>query len=79
MAGLKLTTIWFLLLWQFFLPRKVLEENSSTANGFGGKENEILGDLKLFPIPAPMWSFGSDAPAIWVQFHPLRICLLVLG
>lgn len=28
MAVLKLTTIWFLLLWQTLLPRKVLDENS---------------------------------------------------
>lgn len=51
MAGLKLTTIWFLLLWQFFLPRKVLEENSGAANGFGlkGKWNSV--GFKALPHP----------------------------
>lgn len=31
MAVLKLTTIWFLLLWQSLLPRKVLDENSRVS------------------------------------------------
>lgn len=70
MAVLKLTTIWFLLLWQSLLPRKVLDENSwvpALRMAFiemKMKFWESRSSSRSLLLPGV---FGSDAPATWVQ------------